>query len=225
VLSEIQSKYATSPTRGRGRDAVVEFDLESDRIRLLCALDDERAKLLRACGRNQGRKYIAAQEKAAAAAERTVVEAKTPEEARKAMEVLESRPNPARVGLPREEVLEDPFWVKVRDSVLTAQERAAVAAAPKMAAGAVREPRVELALARLDFLFHLDAKQMDTLRQLAELVVAKDQESMLVAPLDVFRSFGMHAGSKPVGQRTARRCLEDVLDPLQFEVLRDTAGL
>jgi hypothetical protein len=254
VLSEVQADQAArARSRGQGRDAVTEFELESERIRLVCALDEERAHLLRACGRNEGRKRIAADaagkaeqakkiEEAKKALEALKAEAaKNPDDAQKADEVRKaeeaqkadetkraeaakkSLPN----GLPKTEVLDAPFWTKVRDSVLTAKDREKLSSSASIDVAAVRAARVELSLARLIDLFHLDAKQVESLRGLAEKVADEELKSPQVSSLDVLRGFGMRIDYQETTpeQRAARRALEDLLDPLQFEVLRDRTGL
>ena len=115
----------------------------------------------------------------------------------------------------------------MRNTVLTDEERAKLAAAPPIDVGAVRTARVEYALAKLETLFHLDEKQRESLRTLAVKVVDKELESTQVAMLDVLRGFGMRIDYQETTpeQRAARKALEDVLDSTQFEVLRDRTGL
>jgi hypothetical protein len=76
-------------------------------------------------------------------------------------------------------------------------------------------------------LFHLDAEQEAALRPLAEKVVDQDVTSARIASLDVTRGFGMQFDRQETSpeERAVRRALEDVLDPDQFEVLRDRTGL
>jgi hypothetical protein len=215
VLTAVQSEYPEQLTaRGGARDAIAELDLECERIRLVCGLDEERARLLRACGRSEARKLIADLQARAKA------ESESPPEP-------EARPRPVHNGLPNEEYLAAPFWAKVRDTLLTAAERAELGAAPPADLSALAAARVELALARMGELFHLDAEQEAALRPLAEKVVDQDMTSTRVASLDVTRGFGMQFDRQETSpeERAVRRALEDVLDPDQFEVLRDRTGL
>lgn len=221
VLSELQTQYPELlQAHGGRRNQALEFDLESERIRLLCRLDDDRAHLLRACGRAQGRRLAAEQvEKQKEAAKAKAKEPKDP---------AAPPPRPAVVtDLPHEDCLHDPFWAKVRDSLLTDAQKALLAATPAVGKAAVVTARAELVLASLDAVFHLDPGQLKTLTPLAEKVAEQDLDSFRGTTPDVTRSFGMQAGrseSSPE-ERAAMKALEDILDREQFEVLRDKVGI
>jgi hypothetical protein len=227
VLSELQAQYPELLQAHRGRrDQALEFDLECERMRLLCRLDDDRAHLLRACGRAQGRKLAAAQaEKDKAKAKEAADKAKAAKEAGAPPPAV-TRPTVV-TDLPDEECLRDPFWQKVRDSVLTADEKATLGKSAPVDKAAVIAARVELVLASLDALLHLDPEQLKTLTPLAQKVAEQDLESWRGSTVDVNHSFGMGAGrsdSSPE-ERGAMKALEDILDRQQFEVLRDKVGI
>src|SRR6185369_12290618 len=127
ALTPVQADYQDiAMGRGGSRNAAVELALESERVRLVCHLDDRRAHLLRACGRSEGQK---------GAGETMSKEAR---EAKRGLAIAIAgdptaavrRPPKVSNGLPDEAHLANPFWIKLRDSLLTAEEKAVLAANP-----------------------------------------------------------------------------------------------
>lgn len=227
VLSASQHDYPELLTaRGGRRDPWLEFELESDRIRLLCQLDADRAHLLRAAGHAQGRRLLAEQQARQQEEARQKAADKAADKAAAEGEAV-ARPRRPDNTLPDETWLADAFWVKVRDSVLTADEKKALAANPPVDRNAVREARAALAVATLESLFHLDGEQCKALLPLAQKAADLDLKSTRIATLDVARSFGLYAGQSDAtpDERGHKKALEDLLDRTQFEVLKDKVGI
>src|SRR5688572_19335550 len=141
-------------------------------------MDERRARLLCACGYNEGLKQGGKEEAA------------TGESSAAAAAQHSSRDRKASNLLSDDQHLDIPFWKKVRDTLLSDAEKSLLTANPAMDTKAVRVARVELALAQLDSMFHLDPQQVEALRPLAERVAEQDVAAGRVTSLDILQSFG-----------------------------------
>jgi hypothetical protein len=231
VLSAVQADLpGLLASRAGARDACVELALESERIRLICKLDDRRAHLLRACGHSEGQKQMAEQ---AAKEARAPAKADAPQAPALLVQAqalpLVAQPRRPRItnGLPDDACLAIPFWTKLRDSLLSDEQKALLAANPPVDKSAVLAARTELVLASLDSVFHLDPEQVTAIRPLAEKVVEQDLKSTRVSSLDAAAGFGMQVGRLDASpeERANMHALEDILDRIQFEVMKDKVGL
>jgi hypothetical protein len=113
---------------------------------------------------------------------------------------------------------------------LTEDEKRLLAANPPVDKSAVLTARIELCVAALESVFHLDQEQLTKLRPLAEKVVEQDAKSVRLTSLDVLPGFGMQVAmyGRPdttPEERAIVQALEDILDRAQFEVMKDRVGL